>query len=143
MAAKKTKTAPARKKKAPARKKKATSKKPARKPVEVDETEVPETEAPETETEESEPEEDVLTVVELEMRDSIYDLLAREAQRRQMSPAECAMMLVEAGLTAPLGVTTVAAGNLSDEDDERDPENDALLEDPDFQEAFQNSGTAA
>jgi hypothetical protein len=84
-------------------------------------------------------EDEVITIVEVELRETIFDMLACEAKRREMSPAECAAVVLESGLTIPEGVTTVACGNLisGNGGDDRDPENDAFLEDPDFQESYQ------
>ncbi len=97
--------------------------------------------APEEPPPEPEPEfeEEVITAVEVELRETVYDLLARESQRRKMQPGECAAMLVELSLSltsialpAPIRV----AGNLVD-DDKPDDDNDAVLEDPEFQDSFE------
>lgn len=92
--------------------------------------------APEEQPEEQ-PEEEVITAVEVELRETVYDLLAKEAQRRKLEPHECAAMLIEMSLTSITEpAPTRAAGNLVD-DDEPDDENDALLEDPDFQDSIE------
>lgn len=112
-------------------------KKPKRRAVTADEVAgmKPEPEA----APESEPEEEVITAVEVELRETVYDLLAKEAQRRKVEPGECAAMLIEMSLTSIASpAPTRAAGNLVDEDDEeRDAENDAVLEDPAFQDSIE------
>ena len=113
-------------------------KKPKRRAVTAEDVANAKTEekAPEEQPEEQ-PEEEVITAVEVELRETVYDLLAKEAQRRKLEPTECAAMLIEMSLTSIAApAPTRAAGNLVD-DDEPDDENDALLEDPDFQDSIE------
>ena len=85
----------------------------------------------------TQPEEEIITVVEVELRESIFDALAREASRRDMTPGVYAAVLLKLLLKPGSNghVTVPASGSLVDDD--VDDDNDELIEDPEFQAAFE------
>lgn len=137
-----------------AAKKKTTKKTPVRKPVRKpvqaapEETEAPKPRkkrapkrSPAVKAEEQAPEveEEVIDCIEVELTSTVYDLLSQEAASRQMTPAECASMLIGAALTGQVSAVqnkkrAPVTANLVGGDEEFDP----VLEDPDFQDSFES-----
>lgn len=106
-------------------------KKPTRQPVKSAAPEAPP---------KDEPQEEVITVLEVELGEVLYDKICTEAQTTGLSPSDFIVAVLEkkvpsgsAASLSPEPVTPVmgkASGNLVDEDDI-----DPFIEDPDFQDA--------